>query len=52
MRQLLTEMLFAAIIATIVGAAFWIMDWNGLFGWVYVWVLIGLTLSIGKKLDR
>jgi hypothetical protein len=52
MKQLLIEMLGAAIIATIVGAAFWIMDWNGLVGWVYVWVLIGITLSIGKKLDR
>lgn len=52
MKQLAIEMLFAAIIATIVGAAFWIMDWNYLFGWTYVWVLIGLTLTIGKKLDR
>lgn len=52
MRQLLIEMLGAAIIATIVGAAFWIMDWNGLAGWAYVWVLIGITLSIGKRLDR
>lgn len=52
MRQLLTEMLVAAIIATIIGAAFWLMDWNYLFGFTYVWALIGITLSIGKKLDR
>jgi hypothetical protein len=52
MKQLAIEMIGAAIIATIVGAAFWIMDWNGLVGWAYVWVLIGITLSIGKKLDR
>jgi hypothetical protein len=52
MKQLAIEMIGAAIIATIVGAAFWIMDWNGFIGWVYVWVLIGITLSIGKKLDR
>ena len=52
MRQLAIEMIGAAIIATIVGAAFWIMDWNGLAGWTYVWVLIGITLSIGKRLDR
>lgn len=52
MKQLLTDMIFAAIVATILGAAFWIMEWNTLVGWAYVWVLIGLILSIGKKLDR
>jgi hypothetical protein len=52
MKQLLIEMIGAAIIATILGAAFWIMEWNTLFGWVYVWVLIGITLSIGKRLDK
>jgi hypothetical protein len=52
MKQLLVEMIGAAIIAVIVGAAFWLMDWNYLFGFVYVWVLIGITLSIGKRLDK
>jgi len=44
MKQLAIEMIGAAIIATIVGAAFWIMDWNGFIGWVYVWVLIGIKV--------
>jgi hypothetical protein len=52
MKQLAIEMIGAAIIALIIGAAFWLMDWNYLFGFVYVWVLIGITLSIGKRLDR
>lgn len=52
MRQLLIEMLAAAIIATIIGAAFWLMEWNTLFGWVYVWTLTGITLNIGRRLDR
>jgi hypothetical protein len=52
MKQLATDMLFAAIVATILGAAFWIMEWNYLVGWTYVWVLIGISISIGKRLDR
>jgi len=52
MKQLATDMLFAAIVATILGAAFWIMEWNYLVGWCYVWVLIGISISIGKRLDR
>lgn len=52
MKQLAIEMIGAAIIALIIGAAFWLMEWNYLFGFTYVWVLIGITLSIGKKLDR
>jgi hypothetical protein len=52
MKRLATDMLFAAIVATILGAAFWIMEWNYLVGWTYVWVLIGISISIGKRLDR
>ena len=52
MKQLIIEMIGAVIIALIVSAAFWLMEWNYLFGFTYVWVLIGLTLTIGKKLDR
>jgi hypothetical protein len=52
MKQLAIEMIGAAIIAVIIGAAFWLMEWNYLFGFTYVWVLIGITLSIGKRLDK
>jgi hypothetical protein len=50
--KLFLEMAVAAFIGLIISAAFWLMDWNYLFGFTYVWVLIGITLSIGKKLDR
>jgi hypothetical protein len=46
------ELIGSMIIGFIIGAAFWIMDWNYYVGFVYVWVLIFITLSIGKKLDR
>lgn len=52
MKLLIIQMLTAAIIATIIGAAFWLMEWNALFGWVYVWTLIGITLNLGRRLDR
>lgn len=52
MQKLIIEMMASAIIATIIGGAFWIMEWNTLIGWTYVWVLIGISMSIGKRLDR
>ena len=52
MRKIITEMLAVAIIAVLISATLWLTEWNAWFGYAYTFALIGITLSIGKKLDR
>lgn len=52
MKQLAIEMIGAAIIAVLISATLWLTEWNAWFGYAYTFALIGITLSIGKRLDK
>lgn len=52
MKRIITEMIAVAIIATLLSASLWLTEWNALIGYAYTFALIGISLSIGRKLDK
>jgi hypothetical protein len=48
----LALLLVGAIAGLIFGAAFWIMEWNYIFGAIYVFVLMALILTGIRKMEK
>jgi hypothetical protein len=49
---ILALMFVGAIAGLILGAAFWIMEWNYILGVIYVFALMALILTGIRKIEK